>query len=111
MARRRILVVVEVVVPHKFFASLNVAQGEKPDPAFDLIHFAVGFARMIQIRAYAGTVDDGPAVFQSIEVSARHTVIAPVRLFGRDALAVIFDDASSFANGRRSVYADCVDGR
>ena len=42
-----IVVVVEVVVPEEFFAGGNVADGEDPDPAFDLIDFAVGIAGMI----------------------------------------------------------------
>ena len=61
-----LFVVVEVVVPDEFFAGGDVAQGEEPDAAFDLIDLAVGIAGVIQVGAQALAVDHGLAVFQPI---------------------------------------------
>ena len=82
MARRRIVIVVEAVVPEQFLAGSNVAQGEDPDPALDFVDFAIGVAGMVQVSGHAFSVDDGLAIVQSIQISALDTFVATVRLFG-----------------------------
>jgi len=62
MAGGGVVVVVEVVVPEEFFSGGDVADGEDPDAAFDLVDLAVGIAGMIQVGAQALAVDYGFAV-------------------------------------------------
>jgi hypothetical protein len=105
-----VVVVVQVVVPHQFFTRRNVADREQPHPAFDLIDFAVGIARVIQIGTKAVSIDDSLPVLQPIEVSARRSFVATVGFFGGDALALIFDDARSFADGGSRINPNGMDG-
>src|SRR5579864_1998360 len=104
-------VVVKVVIPDKFFASRNVADGEEPDAAVDLVNFAVGVAGMVQISAESVAVDDGFAIIESVEVSAGDAVVSAVGFFNRDALAGILDYARSLANGLRGINANGMNGR
>ena len=66
MAGGGIFVVVEVVVPDQLFAGSDVADGEEPNAAFDLVYFAVGITGVIQKSAESFAVNNGLAVVQSI---------------------------------------------
>ena len=93
MARRGIVVVVQVVIPDKFLTGSDVADRKEPDASLDLVDFAVGIARMIQVSAHTLPVDHGLSVVQSVEICARNTVVTAVGFFGSDSFAGIFDDA------------------
>lgn len=110
MAGRGFLVIVEVVIPNEFFTGGNVAERKNPDAAFDLIHLAVWIAGVIEIRAEAFTVDDGFAILQAIQVSARRTIIETVGFFGRDARSGVFHDAGALSDGRRREHAHSMNG-
>ena len=64
---------------------------------------------MIQVGAQALAIDDGLAVFQSVEVGARCTVVQTVGLLGSEAGTRIFDDPSTFADGRAGKDSHCMD--
>src|SRR6266852_2798910 len=98
VAGGRFFVVIEVVVPDQLFAGSDVAQDKDPDPALDLIDFAVGIAGVIQERAQAFSVNDSFSVFQSIQVGASNAVIAAVGLLWSDAGSSVFHDASSLVD-------------
>jgi hypothetical protein len=66
MAGGGVFVVVEVVVPNQLFAGSDVADGEEPDAAFDLVYFAVRITGVIQESAEAFAIDDCLAVVQPI---------------------------------------------
>ena len=111
MAGSGILVVVKVVIPDQFFAGGDVAEGEDPDAALDLVYLAIGFAGVIQVGAQAMTVNDGFSVFQAVKVGAGGALVEPIRLFGRDAHSAVLNDASTLANGRCRVDTDRVNRR
>jgi hypothetical protein len=111
MAGGGILVVVEVVVPNQLFAGGNVTDGEEPDAALDFIDLAVGVAGMIQIGAKALTIDDSLSIFQPVQVGSGGAVVAAIRFFLGDALAIVFNNASTLANGSRGVNADRMNWR
>src|SRR5579864_753218 len=111
VARGRVFVVVEVVVPDEFFAGGNGAQGKDPDPAFDLVHFAVGIAGMIQVGAQTLAVDYGLAVIQPVQIGAGSAVVKAVGFFGGDARSGVLDHAGALADRCRGVYTDRVNGR
>ncbi len=66
MARCGIIIIVKVVIPDKLFAGCNVAERKNPDTSLDLIHFAVGIARVIEICTNSMSVDHGLAVLKSV---------------------------------------------
>jgi len=105
-ARGGSFVIVEVVVPDKLFAGRDVAQGKQPDPAFDLIHLAIGIAGVVQICAQALAINHRLAVFQPIKIGAGNALVTPVGLLGRNAGAGVLDDTSSLADRGRGVDAD-----
>jgi hypothetical protein len=107
----RVVVVVEVIVPDKFFSRCDVTDGEEPDAPLDLVDFAVGIAGVIQIGAESVAVNHGLAVVQSIKISTRDAVVAAVGFFRGDSLAGILDHAGSLTNRLRGVYADGMNGR
>jgi hypothetical protein len=47
VAGRRIIVVIEAVVPKQLFAGSNVTESEDPHPVLDFIDLAVGIAGMV----------------------------------------------------------------
>src|SRR5439155_3077740 len=97
VARRGLIVVIQVVVPDQFFSRGNVADGEKPDAAFDLVDFAIGVAGMVQVGTEALSIDHGLTVVQSIKVSAGNAIVPSIGFFHGDALTGILDNAGSFA--------------
>jgi len=100
MAGRGIVIVVEVVVPQQFFSGGDVADGKNPHSGLDLVDLAVGIAGMVQVGPKPFAIDDRLAIFQSVEISARRAIVESVGFLGSDARAIIFDDASTFANWR-----------
>jgi hypothetical protein len=111
MAWGGIFIIVEVVIPNQLFPGGDVAHGKDPDPAFDLVDLTVRIAGVIEIGAKAVAIDYGLAVFQPIQVSAGCTVITAVGFFRSDAFTFVLNNARAFADWRRSVYADRMDGR
>ena len=111
MARGGSLVIVKVVIPYEFLTRGDVTQREEPDPALYLIDLAVRITGMIEVSAQPVAVDDGLAVLQPVEISARHTVVAAIGFFGSNSLAFVFDDASTFTDRSRRVDADGMNRR
>ena len=111
MARGWLFVVVKVVVPDQFFPGGNVAHGEEPDAAFDLIDLAVGIAGVVQVSAEAFTIDNRFPVVKAIQIRARTVLIAAIRFFGSNARARIFDDTGTLADRGRGIDPDRVNGR
>jgi hypothetical protein len=106
-----IVVVVEVIVPDEFFADCDVAQGEEPDSALDLVNLAVGFTGMVEIRTEAFAIDYGFAIVQSIKVGPGSAVITTVGFFGSNTFAGILNDAGSLADRGVGVDPNGMNGR
>jgi hypothetical protein len=66
---------------------------------------------MIEICAEAFAVNDGLAVFEPIQISARRAIIEPIGFLRADAGTGIFHNAGAFANWRRREYTDSMNGR
>jgi hypothetical protein len=111
VARCRVIVVVEVVIPKQLLAGRDVSYGQNPHTVPDFVNFAVGIAGMVQIGAHAFAVDDGLAIFQPIKVSAGRTVVQTVGLLGSEAWTRILDNASTLANGSCGKDTHCMDAR
>ena len=111
VAGRRILVVVEVVVPDEFFSCGDVADREEPDAALDLIHLAIGIARVVQIRAQAVSVNYRLAIVEPVEVGAGDAIVTAIGFVNGDALPRVLNDASAFTNRGGGVDADGMNGR
>jgi hypothetical protein len=111
VAGRRIIVVVQVVIPKQFFAGGDVADGKNPHPVLDLIHFAVGIAGMIQVGAHAFTVDDGLSVVEAIKVSAVCALIQAIGFLRGQPRTGILNNAGTFTNRRSGKNTRCMNSR
>lgn len=106
MARRRRIVIVQVVIPHQLFPGSNIAPSEDPSAIADFLDLAIGIARVVQISAQPFAIDDGSAVSQTIQIRAWRAIVKTVSLFRSNARPRVLYDALSFANRRVGEHSD-----
>ena len=105
-----LVAVVQVVVVRKFFVCGNIANCPDPDPAPDLVSFAVGIAGVIDEHCGAVAIDHNFAVTQSKKIGGRRVLILLISGFLADARASVLHHPGSRFDGRGGVTAGSVNG-
>src|ERR1035438_745398 len=110
-ARSLILAIVQVVIVGQFLPGLDVAQGDDPHLAADLVGFAVRLARMIHKRRHSTALNDHLSPVQPKQVRVGKVVIKIVRLFVGQRHTRVFNDQGPLADSFRGIAAVAMNAR
>src|SRR3954468_7411301 len=103
------LAIEQVVVVRELLAGLDVAHGVDPDPAIDLVGFAVGLAGMVDVHGHAVAIHHVRAAIEREKVRVVLVLVEAVPLFVGDSVAGVLDDARALRDWSGGVTAGSVD--
>src|SRR5690349_12454846 len=98
-----------MVVVSKFFARLDVAQGNNPHAPLDFVNFAIRFAGMIHESGNTISINQATTVGQTVKVSLLTVQVTTVAFFAADALTRVFHDVSALRDRRGGVTSGRMD--